>query len=235
MKKLLLSAVLCSAGVLAGQATITFQYQGETLANGAEITYTGYEALPGLTAGTWEYVLDPKIFVVSDEATTITIQINSNEPVQFCAGGTCTPASLTPSKNDVQLKAGVPVNLLLEYLTDAGDGSEGVDIPPIELLISAYPNSNPTVRTTVWVKMGGFLAGVDSLEADMNSVALKGKSLVYNLTGVSQLSVYSLSGKIVANESVSGNGSLDLSALPSGVYLYKLAGKKGASGKLVLK
>ena len=49
--------------------------------------------------------------------------------------------------------------------------------------------------------------------------------LTYSLDAPATLAVYSITGAVALNRTVSGNGSVDFSTLPKGIYVYTLGGK----------
>lgn len=234
MKKLLLSIILLGGAFVNNYAQdLVFTYEGTPVENGATIKFEGYEtktyeSMPGYV----EYKVDPHINILSNQNTLVNISVVSNEMVNLCAGGACV-SSENPSKEKVQLIGGTPLDLQLDYADESYDG-EDVEIPEIKMVITAYSTSNPSNKITLNVTMGGFTAAVESLSVNSDIVTIKGKALNFNLNQSSPLSVYSLSGKTLINKTVSGSGSIDLSTLPAGVYVYKM-GRNGKTGKFIIR
>lgn len=235
MKKIVLSAALITAAAFTANAQeLFFTYNGEPLENGASITYDGFTADDyGMGSGYIEYKVDPGIHIVSDDTADVNITVKSNVQVNFCAGGQCiTGTDLI--KEDVELTENVPQNLELDYVQEVYDGSD-IDIPVIELTVTAWYTYDEENVITLKVKMGGFNTPVEKLTVNGNNVNVVGKTLNYSLDGASNITLFSLSGKTLMNKAVSGNGSINLSNLPSGVYLYRVEGLKNKSGKFIIK
>ena len=236
MKKLLLSIALLSGAVMAANAELYFQFEGENLENGETLNYEGYEYVPvlnpdGSASGMYQFKVDPEIHIVSTTEVTASVSATANIGIQLCAGGECEKGT-SVTKPAVALAANTPLNLQFDWVADGVNFGEDVEIPAIQAKLTATAG-NETI--TLNVNMGGFTAGVESLGASLNKIYVSGKTLNYDLSNAAQLSLYSLSGKTILHKSVSGNGSVSLANLPSGVYLYRLAGKENKSGKFIIK
>ncbi|MCH5242007.1 MAG: T9SS type A sorting domain-containing protein [Muribaculaceae bacterium] len=238
MKKLLLATLVC-AGTLVPMAAqgIQFQTRGGDNLTGTTYVFEGYEENPQGKSKT-EIFIDPHIYIYSETDVVVNIQAASNVQINLCAGGTC-ETGFTPIKENVTLKAGVPLNLNFDYTeVVANDELDSYQLPAIETVLTAWVTGDTSSVVTMTVKMGDVNAGVDSFEADKNSVVFNGHSLTYDVTGNSLLSVYSLSGKTVLNQAVAGNGSVGLESLSKGIYLYRLTNNKGQavkSSKIIIK
>ena len=74
-------------------------------------------------------------------------------------------------------------------------------------------------------------ASVSSLELTQG-VVLKGNNLEYVGLGASNVVVCDLTGRIVKSGVVSGEGTIDLSTLPAGLYIYLVKGNSSYKGKV---
>ena len=240
MKKLLLSTLLFAGGMIPMAAQgLAIQFEGKNVENGGTVVYKGYtvqtfESMPGYTIWT----VDPELFLVSETDDLITVHASSDINFQLCAGGNCVRGN-DITKNVENLEAGKPLNLQLDWETETFEGDQ-VEIPEIKVAIEVWYDAEPENVYSITLIMGGVTAnaGVESLGATLNSVVFNGNTLSYDVNGVSQLSLYSLSGKTVMNKAVSGNGSLNLDSLAKGVYIYRLTGKNGKtvkSAKIIIK
>ena len=247
MKKFLLSGALLAAAVLAGNAqTLSFlDKDGNVIPSGSTYTYVGWDVLPGYGTvengyanGFVQLKIDPELEVKStaNGSVVVSTTLISGPSYQLCYGTTCiygTTANPVLTQDRV-LEANQAWPLRVEaqpYFTD-----EPVVIPTYEILVEAWPSTNPAAKITMTLKMGDVQdAAVEGIQADGNAVTVVGKSLNYELNGVNTISVYDLNGKQLINAQVAGAGSLSLAELPAGVYLYKVAGNKGKSGKFIIK
>lgn len=249
MKKFLLSGALLAAAVLAGNAqTLSFlDKDGNVIPSGSTYTYVGWEVVPGY--GTVEngyangYVqieVNPHLKLKASANGTVTVKTTSlnGATYQLCAGSDCINTAITGNpvieKPNVEVTASEPLDLQLDAMPYFID--QPVEIPAYEILVEAWPNTNPAAKITMTLKMGDVQdAAVEGIQADGNAVTVVGKSLNYELNGVNTISVYDLNGKQLINAQVAGAGSISLAELPAGVYLYKVAGNKGKSGKFIIK
>ena len=229
MKKILLF-LMFAAGMMTSvsAATLSFQYQGETVPQNGSVVFEGYERYP-YSSTKEELFMEPKIYIVSDVADKVNIKVEANSTVQLCIGGQC-EAGTELLKQGISLGANTPEDLLLDGSIVVDKGAEA-DLPVIEVSIQAWYTNDPDNVVSMTLKMGGVNAGVESLAADQNYITLKEGSIVYDLNAAAQLGVYSLSGKSVVNQTVSGAGSISLQGLSRGVYVYRLAGKNGKTIK----
>ena len=240
MKKLLL-ATLLAAGTMVPMAAADFTvlFRDNPVENGSTITYDEYDVtvLDGGEAGMmYMWKVDPALLLVTDDVAPMTIHVKSitGVPIRLCAGGTCLEDPEI-TKDVENLKAGVPLNLQLDWEARTTNEPE-IEIPAMEILVEIYYTSDPSNIFSFTLNMGGMEAsGVESVTANEVNVVLKGKALYYDLAGTSQIAVYSLSGKTVLSQTVSGNGSISLEGLSKGIYLYRVSGKDQKAAKFILK
>lgn len=232
MKKLLLLATLFGGTLLAGNAKeLTFIFDGKVVSAGSVIEYSDYDVYPAGPSQN-EVWIEPPLFIKSDVDSQVSFSSNSNYPIAFCIGSQCQNGEKVSIPN-VGLKANEEQDLLLD-VSIMVDKDKELELPAIEVTVSAWFNDEPSKVYNVTVKMGN-VAAVEAVGADLNKISVSGKTLNYTLESASTLSVYSLSGKTVVSRNVSGNGSISLSNLPAGVYLYRVAGKNGKSGKFIIR
>lgn len=237
MKKIVLSLALLGGAIMGANAQLAFQYEGEPVVNNASITYDGYVSENYGYDDYMEYKLEPGIFLVSSVDGNVEIHMTSNIPIQICAGGNCVLGDdvTKPGANEepIELKAGVPLDLKIDYVEEGtGASDEDIEFPAINFTVTAQYVGDASSRIAIDVKMGGFSTAVESIAVSHNGVRVNGRTLHYDVNGASDLAIYSLSGKTVLNRSVSGNGSINLGNLPSGIYLYRVNGK---AGKFIIK
>lgn len=238
MKKLLLTSFLF-LGAAASMSAQDFyvEFQGNPVENGSVVDFTKqYEVIKYDDKPTWAtWKVDPELYLVASTDAALMISTDSNVPISLCAGGNCINGDKLekPIENII---ADEPLNLRLDWETDTYDGATEYQIPEINVVVKIWPEADPTEVYSFTLNMGGVLAaGVEELLGTGNEVVLSGNTLYYDLAGASELNVYSLSGRVVLNKTVSGNGNISLSNLPKGVYLYKLSGKVNKAAKIIIR
>lgn len=249
MKKFLLATMLLSGAMIPMSAQeISLIYQGEPVPNGGEVNYDKYiaetdELMPGFVL----FKLDPDLDIVSSADASLTVRVTSNESIRLCTitngdpvnGGTCIEGK-TALKTPVIVKADTPEPLYLDQFWDTYNDLTEFDFPKFDITIEIWNVNTPGDVYSVKLYMGGFTgtAGVEGIEADLDTVTFNGNVLSYDLTQVCNLNVYSLSGKMVINKEVSGHGTINMDSLSKGIYLYRLTGKNGKvikTAKVILK
>ena len=239
MKKLLLATLLAVGGMMSASAQgLYLTSYGEEIPNGSTLNYTTYD---------WEIfapdfsvlTINPRVDLVTERDGTVTIHTSSNLIIGLCAGSLC-ERKTDITKDNVQMKAGTPLNIMLDWEQEFYEEIEEFEIPAISVLIEVWYNDNPDDKYVITWNFGGFkaFAGVESIGGDLNSINFHGNTLSYDLAQTSQLSVYSLSGKTVINKTVAGNGEVSLNGLSKGIYLYRVTGKNGKlvkTAKIIIK
>ena len=228
-KTLLLGIALLGLGMAANAKQLTFYYDGTSVGNGSTIEFSGYEEFDwGVQI---EAFMEPKIYLESDIAANVAVTSKSNFPVQLCIGGQCEAAEQI--SKTVTLEAGKRTDLLLDCSVFFDKG-EAIVLPYIESTIEAYYIDSPADKTTIYLKMGS-AAGVEGVAADMSSIGTCCNAINYSMTSPTVITVADLNGRVVESRTVSGNGRIDLSELPAGVYVYSTQGAMKASGKIFIK
>ena len=240
MKKFLLATLLAAGGMTtlsAGEISVLFQ--DEPVANGSTIEFTEFsvtEIDAGEYGKMYSWKVDPELYLLVDEAGPLTVHAKSanGEDFQLCAGGNCIMGD-DLIKPEVMPEVNVPLNLQLDWAKSTINEPE-IAIPALNINIEIFYNNDPSNVYKITLKMGGFeAAGVESVGNDANNVVLKGNTLYYDLDGANQINVYSLSGKTVLSQPVSGSGSLSLASLSKGIYLYRVSGKTNKTAKIIIK
>ena len=244
MKKNILSMALIAGALFSANAqTLSFlDGEGAPIANGSSYTFQGWTIFPeGVVNGQEvEYAMvtiDPELSITSSGQDKITVSATSktNALFQLCAGGNCVNSTLdnpTITKTGIDIKEGQVIPLQLEAILQFM--AQKVEIPYYEISVEAWSETNPSNKINMTLKMGSIEAGVESLIAGKDFVTVNGNILSYDVTGSALLNVYNLGGKAVVSRQIAGTGDMDMSALPKGIYVYKLEGKKGISGKFVI-
>lgn len=229
MKKLF-SIVAFLALAITAHAQLSFVCDGKEIASGA--TFTTSKCDPGMLEELGAYAFCPDVSIKSSENANVTVKANSTKPFQFCYGGSCAVGrSFTRSQD---LEANQPISLLLE------PGGFYENTVTFNYDISAFvtgKESTTKITMTLVVTNDKEVLGVNNIEADNEKVSFANGALNYSFATAATrtISLATVSGAEVAKWNVaSANGTLSISALKPGLYVYSVSGSK-AKGKIVVK
>lgn len=228
MKKLF-SIVAFLALAITAHAQLSFVCDGKEIASGA--TFTTSKCDPEmLEIGC--YAFSPDVSIKSTENANVTVKASSTKSFQFCYGGSCAVGSSFTRSRD--LEANQPISLLLE------PGGFYENTVTFKYDISAFitgKESTTKITMTLVVTNDQKVLGVNNIKADNEKVSFANGALNYSFATAAPraISLATVSGAEVAKWNVaSANGSLSLSALKPGLYVYSVSGSK-AKGKIVVK
>mgnify|MGYP006983558054 CR=1 FL=1 len=228
MKKLL-SIVAFLALAITAHAQLSFVCDGKEIASGA--TFTTSKCDPGMLED-GAYAFFPDVSIKSTENANVTVKASSTKSFQFCYGGSC--AVNTNFTRSQDLEANKPISLLLE------PGGFYKDIVTFKYNIAAFitgKENSTKITMTLVVTNDHEVLGVNNIVADNEKVSFANGALNYSFATAAPrtISLATVSGAEVAKWNVaSANGSLSLSALKPGLYVYSVSGSK-AKGKIVVK
>ena len=234
MKKLysLFAAIICAASLSAQNMTVTID--GHSIANGS--TYEKYyaeEELDDMDV----YGLYPKFILTSKvngncEATLVSV--DKADDVAFCFNG----CVFTGANNNYTVNhTGVVVRKDMEY-------DLGIHVQHDNKWTENYTRElNLTLTQKGETFTCKIILGVDPEKAaGINGVGSKkpvnfaNNILTFNIGSAATMSLYSVTGSEVLKKDISTAGSISLSTLPKGVYIYKVSGTiKTYTGKIVVK
>lgn len=228
MKKLF-SIVAFLALAITAHAQLSFVCDGKEIASGA--TFTTSKCDPSMLEDGC-YAFFPDVSIKSTENANVTVKASSTKSFQFCYGGSCAVGrSFTRSQD---LEANQPISLLLE------PGGFYENTVTFNYDISAFvtgKESTTKITMTLVVTNDQKVLGVNNIETDNEKVSFANGALNYSFATAAPrtISLATVSGAEVAKWNVaSANGSLSLSALKPGLYVYSVSGSK-AKGKIVVK
>ena len=228
MKKLF-SIVAFLALAITAHAQLSFVCDGKEIAPGE--TFTTSKCDPSMLEDGC-YAFFPDVSIKSTENANVTIKASSTKPFQFCYGGSCAVGSSFTRSQD--LEANKPISLLLE------PGGFYENTVTFNYDISAFvtgKESTTKITMTLVVTNDKEVLGVNNIETDNEKVSFANGALNYSFATAAPrtISLATVSGAEVAKWNVaSANGSLSLSALKPGLYVYSVRGSK-AKGKIVVK
>lgn len=228
MKKLF-SIVAFLALAITAHAQLSFVCDGKEIASGA--TFTTSKCDPSMLEDGC-YAFFPDVSIKSTENANVTVKASSTKSFQFCYGGSCAVGrSFTRSQD---LEANQPISLLLE------PGGFYENTVTFNYDISAFvtgKESTTKITMTLVVTNDKEVLGVNNIKTDNEKVSFANGALNYSFATAAPrtISLATVSGAEVAKWNVaSANGSLSLSALKPGLYVYSVSGSK-AKGKIVVK
>lgn len=229
MKKLL-SIVAFLALAITAHAQLSFVCDGKEIASGA--TFATSKCDPTILEEDGAYAFFPDVSIKSTENANVTVNARSIKSFSFCMDGNCLPGNNTTKKTD--LEANIPKGLNIE------PGGLYEDIVTFKYDIYAFitgKESTTKITMTLVVTNDQKVLGVNNILADNEKVSFANGALNYSFATAAPrtISLATVSGAEVAKWNVaSANGSLSLSALKPGLYVYSVSGSK-AKGKIVVK
>lgn len=192
----------------------------ETYADGATIN-----VMPVVAAEYDDFkqlLWDPELFVKANEEVTVSVTVESEYGmIQFCGfDGQC---QLLMSGNGKVTKTkkiakGAVEGLQID-LNDYGMVTES------QVVKVTAQSATQTVNLTL-----NFVYNDNSSLTEIaggNAIALRGRVLDYNFKTPTQVTLYTIAGQAALSRTVNGTGSINLDALPGGVYLYRAGNKTG--------
>lgn len=227
MKKLYIALAAALLGTASIQAReLTFYLGNQAITNGASVEFTEIEA--ETIGSNIEVYMKPEIYLMSDiQTSSVTVSSKSNLPVQMCAGGACVSGTEIVKEN-VKLDANKKLDIQFHYETVI-PATESVPevVTEFEAVDPRYPD---TAKKFTLVMNPS--AGVATIISDNDSFRAVAGGIDYSFAAPTAVELYSITGARVLATTLQGNGTLETSNLPKGIYVYTFAGK---SGKIYLR
>lgn len=226
MKKLFTSMLMMAAAMVATAQNFTVTaFDGAKTLKDGDVIECGYEE--SMFGNTWDPAI--KVLCNKDLTLTVTAYAPSGHKIQFCG--------LEPSCHNFDLVPGT--------VTRSNIYSEGTNVPMqldiingdiVEPVNATLKITDGTETVNITVTFVGEsqeeLSSISNVAAKGTTISVQGRTLNFNTDATSDLTLYTISGQAAVTRRISGRGSLNLSNLPAGVYIYR-AGKK--TGKLILR
>ena len=229
MKKLL-SIVAFLALAITAHAQLSFVCDGKEIASGE--TFTTSKCDPEILKEDGAYAFMPDVSIKSTENANVTVKESSTKSFKFCYGGSC--AVNTSFARSQDLKANEPISLSLE------PGGFYEVIVTFKYDIAAFvtgKESSTKITMTLVVTNDKEVLGVDNIKATNEKVSFVNGALNYSFASAAprKISLATVAGAEVAKWNInSANGTLQLSDLKPGIYVYTINGSR-AKGKIVVK
>ena len=228
MKKFLLimSAGLMATSLYAGDIRL---YSGETLLEPGKHIFNEM-TITDLGAGVM-VTIDPDLSIKADSRTydvQVTAKCTTGQNIQMCAGGQC-ERKPEVVKTGLLLNADTPLPLEFEFMETF---DSALDIPKdITTELTIEELGVPSSKKLYTILMNTQTGAVEVINHDSEINYMNG-ALNYNLSGAATINVYDVNGRLVKSAEAQGNGTLPLSDLGKGIYLYSISGSP--SGKIIL-
>lgn len=218
MKKIFTTLALAFACVAPSFAALTATYDGKAIEYGDVVTLSAEDfksAFPGMTPFSAEADFD-----IQTDAKEVAFSLSADCPYfQYCIKQ-CFDLKLVGDEYTASgtIKPNEVLQIHVNFM--------GVDALPQEAgeMHIILDNGNESDMLAFTVKFDTKPAGVEGLETAVKA-SYRNNVLTYSLDAPATLAVYSITGAVALNRTVSGNGSVDFSTLPKGIYVYTLGGK----------
>lgn len=226
MQKIFTSILLMAAALTAAAQNFTVTTpDGKTHADG-DVINVGYEFdgeyydwLPELSVN----INKATSAITGKSAFTVTATASRPDIVQFCGlTGACDILRPTVTKSNTYA-AGAKFPLSIDIVESPAMIPEAIETK-IEITDGVQ-----TIKLTV--NFTTEQAGINAPATAANTVKFIGRTLHYSLESATSITLYNISGRPVISRSLSGTGSLNLSNIPAGVYVYRCG---LSTGKVVL-
>lgn len=227
MKKIYLMAALAAFGVATASADkLTFYVAGTEVTPGETVKSSALESFWDEAEQFGDYTMDPKVTLKSDVAGSvdITTSCTTGQTIQLCAGGDCM-SNTSVTKQGVAIAANTDLDLMLECKGWYESADEAVP-EDVTVDVSAQYTGNAASEVKFVLVMNAKSNSVTVLAVDPE-FRFNGTAIEYNVKGLTAAALYDLQGRCVLSANVSGNGTLDTTALAAGVYVYTLGEKTG--------
>ncbi len=227
MKKLFTSLTLFGAavfGVSAQNFTVT-GVDDVAYADG-DVVNVGYT--PSVVPGRYNW--DPELVVHVNQATsaitgnskfTVSVSANVDGKIQFCGlDGQCQMVTTAGVSKTGSYMAGSFIPLIIDIANERQMPAEPYvakvtvtdGVETVNLTVSFNPEPQ---------------AGLATAEVAGSSIRVSNRTLHYTVDGTEGLTLYNISGRSVVNRTVSGTGSINLSGVPAGIYVYRFGALTG--------
>lgn len=227
MKKFLSLTLLLSSLFLANvQGQIGFIYNGQTYNDGASFTVT---LAPGSIACSDVQLKNTGNTALMNLVATVTpVEENGINVWALCVGGACLPRL---NSDPFNLEAGAVDNTFALDLDVDASVAQPYGVYSVNV-------TNGTVTSTVTIRLEINTVGIDNVAEELRTVAYPNPvqgafAIRYAVEQPATLAIVDMQGRTVRSIPVMGNGSVNVSDLPAGLYAYGIAG--GKMQKLIVK
>lgn len=229
MKKIFTSLFLLGAAFAAGAQNFHVTGVNDVTYTDGDVITVGYEV-----NARGSYFWNPELVVHVDKAassltgkSTYTVTATADVPfkVQYCGiDGQCQMISSEGVSKSATYSKGDIIPLEIDIAS-----TKTMLTAPVEIKVKISDGVQTQNFTLNFVAES---AGISAPEVAEAAVKVSGRVLHYNVANAENLALYNISGRAVLNRTISGNGTISLSGLPAGVYVYRLGRE---AGKVIVK
>lgn len=167
--------------------------------------------------------------VNADCKSGINIQLCTDPDTKDGNAGTCEMGK-NVTKSGIKLYANEKLPLDFEITNYFEEVPEAV-VTDITVEVEGVPATKKVYTIVMNDKNEG---GVNVIAQDRTAFATP-NAIYYSVSGNTAVSVYDMNGRRVLSSNVAGSGSIDLSNLAGGMYIYRFNGASNISGKVLVK
>lgn len=229
MKKLFTSMLLMAAAMVATAQNFTVTaFNGTQTLKDGDVIECGYEEFENLIYGGMQSNWNPSLVVTCHKNLTLSVTANApaGNKIQFCGiSGVCSMLAGEPITRTNKYAAGDKVDMKLDI-------EDGEIVEPVDMTVNITDGAETVNITVTFVNIPQEELSIKNLGAKGTKISTSGRTLNFSSDSAVNLTLYSISGQSAFSRRISGNGSINLSQLPAGVYIYR-AGTK--TGKIILR
>lgn len=221
MNKIFTLSAALLIGAFASQATITATVNGKPIEHGSTIEINADDFINTPIAGMNFYSAELNIKIVTNAAPVkVNLSCDVQNTIQFCTSSNC--VSLSPDGDHF---SGTTTIKEKECDIDVHARFDVVpELPDFKGVMEVILTDDSMDVLGFYIDVNTKRAGISNIDATPVA-SFRNNVLSYNLQAPATLAVYSITGASVINRTVSGNGTVDFSTLPRGIYIYTLGGK----------
>lgn len=234
----LLAVALCSINSFAQDIQLETK-DGQVIENGSTAIIKG-EMVDMMIYGQFESNLYVRNLTESNQGVYAEMKAVTGDS-QICWGGGCVivPVGNSHTTGMGLVNASSSTSLLVESLIMTPGYMETVVTRTVEITVWTDKKPDEKISATVTFTNDPTLS-IEDTEVKAHAVYVKDNVLYYNFANVAnrQLQVFNVAGNLCQDiRLTSESGAIHLEGMAKGIYLYRVieAGKKGVSGKLLVK
>lgn len=241
MKKIFTSILFACCSLISMAQQLSFVADGKTLENGSKYVSDKVEITPLPPLGT-KYLFDSGVSLKTEKDGNVIVSLEAKVgDIEFCSlDGSCINVAPGETKEKTgAVKASTEQDLLIHYNT--GFIQEENPVRTAEVVVTAWYEDAPNEKVSLNIVMSNdpTVTAIDAVEAASAQIAFADGILAYQFAKAGQytLSLYTLSGEKVMQQTVEGESGKISLPLHQGVYVYTVNESASclAKGKILVK